>query len=105
GSARAAAQVAAAVRTLREGEEAARARPASASTPGGASSALRDAIERRGLVQIGFTDSQGVIVEREVVPLLVEGGRLTARDAGAGDDDPDAERSYPLHRISRVVPL
>ena len=105
GSARAAAQVAVAVRALREGEEEARDRPASASTPGGASSALRDAIERGARVQIGFTDNQGVVVERAVVPLVVEGGRLTARDVGATDDDPDAERSYPLHRISRVLPL
>ncbi|TIC88474.1 hypothetical protein E8D34_06075 [Nocardioides sp. GY 10113] len=105
GAARAAAHVATAVRTLREGDAEARTRPASASTPAGASAALRDAIERRGRVQIGFTDNQGVIVEREVLPLVVEGGRLTARDAGAEADDPDAERNYPLHRISRVLPL
>ncbi|WP_141012493.1 helicase-associated domain-containing protein [Nocardioides sambongensis] len=109
GSARAAAQAAAqvevALRALREGEAEARRRPASASTAGGAASALRDAIERRGRVEIGFTDRQGVIAERVVAPLRVEGGELSARDVDASPDDPDAIRSYPLHRISRVTPL
>ena len=103
--ARQAAQVVAAVQTLREGDEAARNRPASASVAGGGVlSALRDAIERRGVVLIGFTDNQGVVAERAVRPLVVEGGQLTARDADASDDDPDAERRYAVHRISRVVP-
>jgi hypothetical protein len=105
-AARQAAHVASAVRSVREGDEAARSRPASASAPGGGVlSALREAIERRGVVLIGFTDNQGVVSERSVQPLAVEGGQLTARDADAGDDDPDAERRYAVHRITRVVPL
>lgn len=105
GAARSAAQVAVAVRNLREGEAAAATRGASSDSPSTAASALRDAIERGGRVQIGFTDNQGLIVERSVQPLVVEGGRLTARDADAEPDDPDADRTYPLHRISRVTPL
>ncbi|WGX95664.1 helicase-associated domain-containing protein [Nocardioides sp. L-11A] len=105
-AARTAAQVTAAVAALREGDEAARNRPASASTPGGGVlSALRDAIERRGAVLIGFTDNQGVVSERTVRPLVVEGGQLTAFDADAAEDDPDAERRYAVHRISRVIPV
>jgi hypothetical protein len=105
-AARHAAHVASAVATLREGDEAARSRPASASIPGGGVlSALRDAIERGGVVLIGFTDNQGVVSERTVRPLVVEGGQLTAFDADAEADDPDAERRYAVHRISRVVPV
>ncbi|WP_436701649.1 helicase-associated domain-containing protein [Nocardioides sp. BYT-33-1] len=105
-AARQAAQVVSAVATLREGDEAARSRPASASTAGGGVlSALRDAIERGGSVLIGFTDNQGVVSERTVRPLVVEGGQLTAFDADAAQDDPDAERRYAVHRINRVVPV
>jgi hypothetical protein len=90
-----------AVRSLREGDAEARTRPATASSPASALSALREAIERRAVVLIGFTDSHGVITERQVRPVAVEGGRLTAYDA----DDPDLERTYPMHRISRVAPV
>ncbi|MDN5743844.1 MAG: helicase-associated domain-containing protein [Nocardioidaceae bacterium] len=106
GAARRAAQVTLAVQAILEGEEAARTRPASASAPGGGVlSALREAIERRGAVLIGFTDKQGLLTEREVQPLAVEGGQLTARDAAAPDDDLDAERRYAVHRIRKVAPL
>ncbi|MBM9458283.1 helicase-associated domain-containing protein [Nocardioides sp. zg-536] len=105
-AARTAAQVVSAVHALREGDAEAQQRPASASAAGGGVlSALRDAIERRGDVLIGFTDHQGVLHERAVRPLVVEGGRLTAWDRDAAEDDPDARRSYAVHRISRVVPL
>ncbi|MFC7504014.1 hypothetical protein ACFQRR_18335, partial [Nocardioides sp. GCM10030258] len=105
-AARQSAHVVTAVSNLREGDAAARNRPASASAPGGGVlSALREAIERRGVVLIGFTDNQGVVSERAVAPLAVEGGRLTARDQDAEADDPDAERTYAVHRISRVVPV
>lgn len=104
--ARQSAHVAGAVRSMREGDAEARSRPPAASAPGGAVlSALRDAVERRGVVLIGFTDNQGVVSERTVAPLAVEGGRLTARDSDAEADDPDAERTYAVHRISRVVPV
>ncbi|WP_028654608.1 helicase-associated domain-containing protein [Nocardioides sp. J54] len=105
-AARQAAQVASAVRSVRDGDADARSRPASASAPGGGVlSALRDAIERRGVVVIGFTDNQGVIAERSVLPLSVDGGQLVARDSDADPDDPDAERRYAVHRINRVLPV
>lgn len=97
--ARHAAQVAAAVRSLRAGDAAARVRPAAAVTPAGALSALRDAIERRAAVVIGFTDNQGVVGERTVDPISVEGGQLTAHDRTADD-----VRTFAVHRISRVTP-
>lgn len=98
-SARHAAQVAAAVRALRAGEEAARTRPAAAVTPGGALSALRDAVERRSPVVIAFTDHQGVVGEKVVEPVAVEGGQLTAYDAVVDDT-----RTFAVHRITRVTP-
>ncbi|GAA3816254.1 helicase-associated domain-containing protein [Nocardioides panacisoli] len=97
--ARAAAHAAAAVRALEEGEEAARSRPATASSPANALSALRDAIERRADVLIAYTDDRGVVGERTVRPVRVEGGRLTALDPSDGE-----ERSFPVHRIGRVTP-
>lgn len=104
--ARQSAHVVSTVRGLRDAEAEARTRPASASAPGGGVlSALRDAIERNGVVLIGFTDNQGVVSERVVVPIVVEGGRLTARDHDVPEDDVDAERTYAVHRISRVVPV
>ncbi|MEZ0579634.1 helicase-associated domain-containing protein [Nocardioides sp. MH1] len=98
--ARLAVQVAAAVRALRAGDQAAQVRPAAAVSPAGALSALRDAIERRAAVVIGFTDNQGVVGERVVEPLSVEGGQLTAHDRTADD-----VRTFAVHRISRVTPL
>jgi predicted DNA-binding transcriptional regulator YafY len=97
--ARAAAHAATAVRALQEGEQAARSRPAAASSPANALSALRDAIERRAAVQIAYTDDRGVVGERTVRPIRVEGGRLTAVDP-----TDDEERSFPVHRITRVTP-
>lgn len=98
--ARHAIQVASAVRALHAGEAAARTRPAAAVTPSGALSALRDAIERRTSVVIAFTDNQGIVGERVVDPLSVEGGQLRARDHTADD-----VRSFAVHRISRVTPV
>lgn len=113
GAARQAAQVAVAVRSLREGDAEKRSRPATASSPATALSALREAIERGATVLIGFTDNHGVVTEREVRPVSVEGGQLTAYDVvaeGAGErsdrrHDPDLERRYPLHRITKVAPV
>jgi predicted DNA-binding transcriptional regulator YafY len=100
GEARHAAQVAAAVRSLRAGDAAARVRPAAAVSPAGALSALREAIERSASVLIAFTDNQGVVGERVVEPISVEGGRLTAHDRAADD-----VRTFAVHRISRVTPV
>jgi hypothetical protein len=98
-AARQAAQVAAAVRSLRAGEEAAASRPAVATSPGGALSALRDAVERRAPVVIAYADHQGVISDRVVDPERVEGGRLTAHDRVADD-----VRTFAVHRIRSVRP-
>ncbi|WP_245994462.1 helicase-associated domain-containing protein [Nocardioides immobilis] len=98
--ARHAVQVAAAVRSLRAGDAAARVRPAAAVSPAGALSALRDAIERRASVVIGFTDNQGVVGERVIDPISVEGGQLTAHDHTADD-----VRTFAVHRIQRVTPV
>jgi len=98
--ARHAVQVAAAVRSLRAGDAAARVRPAAAVSPAGALSALRDAVERRAAVVIGFTDNQGVVGERVVDPISVEGGQLTAHDHTADD-----VRTFAVHRIQRVTPV
>ncbi len=98
-AARQAAQVAAAVRAVRAGEQAAAARPAVAVSPGGALSALRDAVERRASVVIGYADHQGVISDRVVAPVRVEGGQLTAHDRAADD-----VRSFAVHRIRSVRP-
>ncbi len=98
--ARHAVQVAAAVRSLRAGDAAARVRPAAAVSPAGALSALRDAIERRASVVIGFTDNQGVVGERVIDPISVEGGQLTAHDHAADD-----VRTFAVHRIQRVTPV
>lgn len=99
GEARHATQVAVAIRKLRDGDEAARARPASADSPANALSALRDAIERRTSVTIGFIDGRGVLSEISVDPLRVEGGQLTARDHAEDD-----VRTFPVHRIRTVTP-
>jgi len=98
--ARHAVQVAAAVRSLRAGDAAARVRPAAAVSPAGALSALREAIERRASVAIGFIDNQGVAGERVVDPISVEGGQLTAHDHTADD-----VRTFAVHRIQRVTPV
>ncbi|NHA01599.1 hypothetical protein G5V59_22450 [Nocardioides sp. W3-2-3] len=101
GVARQAAHVATAVRTIRQGDEDARNRPASASAPGGGVlSALRDAVERRGAVLIGFTDNQGVVSERAVRPLVVDGGQAHRARRGRGRRRPGrraALRRAPDH--------
>lgn len=94
-----AARVATAVRALRAGDAAAAERPATSSSPGTALSALRDAIERRASVTIAYTDNRGVVGERLVRPVRVEGGQLTAIDP-----TDEEERRLPIHRITRVTP-
>ena len=51
-------------------------------------------------VVIAFTDNQGVVGERVVDPIAVEGGQLTAHDRTADD-----VRTFAVHRISRVTPV
>jgi hypothetical protein len=101
-SARDSARVASAVTAVRSGERAAAARPAAATplTPSGSLAALRDAIEAKVSVLIGYVDNHGTATDRVVDPLTVEGGELTAHDHRADD-----VRRFAIHRITTVRPL
>lgn len=95
------AQVHAVVTAIRAGDVASATRPAlvEATTPTGALSALREAIEAGGTVVIGYVDNHGTSSERVVDPLRLDGGRLTARDHRA-----DITREFTVHRITTVRP-
>jgi predicted DNA-binding transcriptional regulator YafY len=56
---------------------------------------LRDAIESRSTVWIGYVDNQGSTVERIVDPVKVDGGWLSAYDHRS-----DEVRSFAVHRIT-----
>jgi DNA-binding MarR family transcriptional regulator len=101
-AAREAASVAAVLTALRAGDRAAASRPRSAGTtsPADSLTALRDAVEARGTVTIGYVDHHGTSTERVVDPLVVEGGQLTAYDHRSDD-----RRSFALHRITTVRAL
>ena len=60
---------------------------------------LREAVEARATVWIGYVDNHGSTVER-VDPVRVEGGWLTAYDHRADD-----VRSFAIHRITGVNPV
>lgn len=98
-AARDTARVAAVVTAVRAGDRAASQRPADAPslTPSGSLAALREAVERRTSVLIGYVDNHGTRSERIVDPLSVEGGRLTAHDHRADD-----VRVFAVHRITSV---
>lgn len=99
-AARESAKVAAVVTAVRAGDRAALARPAvAASTPSGSLAALREAVETRTTVLIGYVDNHGTATERIVDPVSVEGGQLTAHDHRADD-----VRTFAVHRISSVRP-
>lgn len=100
--ARTLAHLAQAVRAVRAGDEAAAARPGTphATTPAGAMTALRAAVESGTAVVIGYVDNHGTSAERPVEPRRVEGGRLSAYDRRAGGD-----RDFAVHRITSVRPL
>ena len=94
------AQVHAVVSAIRAGDRAGASRPAaSATTPSGALSALREAIESGTTVVIGYVDAHGATTERVVDHVRVEGGRLSAHDHRADD-----VREFAVHRISSVRP-
>jgi predicted DNA-binding transcriptional regulator YafY len=102
-AAREGAHVAAAVAAVRAGDRAAAARPAAASagsTPAESLAALRDAIEARASVWIGYVDNHGTTTERIVDPQRVEGGQLTAYDHRSED-----LRGFAVHRITAVRPV
>lgn len=62
--------------------------------------ALREAVETRTTVLIGYVDSSGRTTERLVDPIRVEGGSLTALDHRSDD-----ERTFAVHRITVVRPV
>jgi hypothetical protein len=99
-AARESAGAVAVVTAVRAGDRATASRPATeALTPSGSLAALREAIERRTTVVIGYVDNHGTRTERVVDPISVEGGRLTAHDHRADD-----VRAFAVHRITRVTP-
>jgi len=98
-AAREAAQMTAAVSAIRAGDRLADARPpdAVATTPAAALAVLRQAIEERSTVWIGYADDQGGLSERLLRPLRLDGGRLTAHD-----ERRDETRAFAVHRITAV---
>ena len=68
-------------------------------TPSTTLAALREAIETSAGVVITYVDDAGVRSERTVEPLVVEGGRLIARDRAA-----EMDRAFAVHRIVGVRP-
>jgi len=99
GSARVAAGAAAVVTAVRAGDRVTSTRPADSPslTPSGSLAALREAIEQRSSVVIGYVDNHGSRSDRVVDPLGLEGGRLTAHDHRADDT-----RVFAVHRITSV---
>jgi hypothetical protein len=105
-AARFAARVAATVTAVRAGDRAARSRPDEGgpgvrrTTPTSALATLREAVEARSSVWIGYVDNHGSTVERVVDPVKVEGGWLTAYDHRS-----EEVRSFAVHRITGVTAL
>lgn len=102
-SARDAAHVSHAVTAIRAGDRAESTRPATppeALSPSGSMAALREAVEARATVLIGYVDNQGTTSERLVDPIRVEGGSLTAHDHRSDD-----VRTFAVHRITTVRPV
>ena len=102
-SARAQAQVAHVVTAIRAGDRAATSRPmapAESLSPSGSMAALREAIDARATVLIGYVDNHGTTTERLVDPLTLEAGSLTAHDHRSDD-----LRSFAVHRITTVRPV
>lgn len=103
--ARDAARVSAVVRAVRAGDRATEHRPSPGSapmptTPAAVLATLRDSVESRATVWIGYVDNHGTVSERVVEPRRVDAGWLTAYDARSDD-----ERAFALHRITAVRPL
>ena len=105
-AARLGARVSATVNAIRAGDRAAASRPLganggrrAASTPASTLALLRESVEARETVWIGYVDNSGTTVERVVDPVKVEGGWLTAYDHRADD-----VRSFAVHRITAVSP-
>jgi predicted DNA-binding transcriptional regulator YafY len=88
------------VTAVRAGDQAAATRPAAATealNPSGALAALREAIDARASVVIGYVDNHGSRTDRVIDPLGLDGGQLRALDHRAAE-----ERYFAVHRISSV---
>lgn len=95
------ATVSAVVTAIRSGDRATAVRPDAAplaTTPSSALAALREAIETRATVVIGYVDNHGASTDRVVDPIRLEGGQLTAHDHRSDD-----VRGFAVHRITRVA--
>lgn len=106
GAARLDARVSATVNAIRAGDQAAAHRPSNAESaragrggPMSTMAVLRESVEARTTVWIGYVDNHGSTVERVVDPVKVEGGWLTAYDHRADD-----VRAFAIHRITAVAP-
>jgi hypothetical protein len=102
--ARLTARIGATVNAIRAGDEAAANRPSNSDAarlaqagPMSTMAMLRESVETRATVWIGYVDNHGATVERVVEPLKVEGGWLTAYDRRS-----DEVRSFAVHRITGV---
>lgn len=91
------------VAAIRAGDRAESTRPTVVErvSPSGAMAALREAIETRSAVVIGYVDNQGASADRLVDPEGLDGGTLTAYDHRSDD-----VRTFAVHRITsvRMVP-
>jgi hypothetical protein len=94
-------RLAAVVRQLRVGDEAAAGRrdrvSAFAGGTGSPLAVLRDAVRAGQGVWLSFVDAHGVASERFVTPLRIGGGMLEGQDRGS-----DEVHRFPLHRITKV---
>jgi hypothetical protein len=98
-AARQAAHTAAVVAALRAGDRAAASRPARgpATRPADVLAVLREAVDARGEVWIGYLDNHGTNSERIVRPVEVGGGQLSAYDERTGE-----VRHFAIHRITQA---
>jgi hypothetical protein len=98
-AARQAARTSAVVAAVRAGDRAAASRPARgpATRPADVMAVLRDAVESRREVWIGYLDNHGTNSERVVRPVEVGGGRLSAYDERTGE-----VRTFAIHRITQA---
>lgn len=98
-AARQAARTAAVVAAVRAGDRAAAERPSRgpATTPADVMALLREAVEAKHEVWIGFLDNHGTSSERIVRPVDVGGGQLSAYD-----ERTDEVRTFAIHRITQA---
>jgi predicted DNA-binding transcriptional regulator YafY len=72
-------------------------RTAEPTTPAATLAVLREAVESRDSVWLGYVDNDGSTVERVVDPVTVDAGWLSAYDHRT-----EQVRSFAVHRITAV---